>query len=789
MREHALQTSFGSFGAPPDAVALGALVLGLVLLGVGYEWRKRAASQSPPGSRPGVESPARAGLSLVTQLSPLSPRQRWYLAAIAMGAALLSWGYIAFYLRGGPRIIDATSYWLESRAIASGQWSIAVPSPTASFSGRFLLPSPDGAHLSPIFPPGYPTTLALFQRLGAPLVLGPLLASALVLTSFGCCHQLFPHSRSAPWFAAIFATFSATLRYHTADTMSHGLCAALLSAALWLALSALAPATAAAQSSTRWPGARGARWLGAGLCLGLLLATRPVTGGVLLVLLGSLLARGGAHSPQAASHGSSAAPGRAVSALALLLGSMPGVVLLVWHQSATTGSFAGATQLAYYALADGPPGCFGYGFGPRGCMYEHGDFVRAQMPHGYGLWQALGTSARRLKAHLLDAGNLELFCLALPIIAWRGRKRWAVRWLGAGLLLQLAAYAPFYFDGNYPGGGARLLVDTLPLEFALLGFGAAAWSWRWLIPGLSLLGFALHASYEHRDLSNREGGAPMFQDRAFGAPLQAPGSDLQVSFAEHVAQLREAKGSPAVPGAVVFVDTDHGFSLGHSPRVFQRLQSAGAASAGASGAPPLMDNLLVARRTYDSREALLLAALGQPPGFNYVWDPRGKARGTWSDFPTPPLSQTIRLEAEYDWPPTEVSGGWAHPDWPPGACVGLRRGLRLRATPSDGMVRVRLELVAPTPGRYAVVTHWARMEGATPSALVPGRVELTTPAASQDATLRHVLDLAPGRCLELAGPTVDLAAASAPGRLPTAWLQVAVTQEDFVLDWVQLKAL
>ena len=46
------------------------------------------------------------------------------LAAVSAGA--LSLAYVALYLRGGPRIIDATSYWLQARAIASG-WLAAWP--------------------------------------------------------------------------------------------------------------------------------------------------------------------------------------------------------------------------------------------------------------------------------------------------------------------------------------------------------------------------------------------------------------------------------------------------------------------------------------------------------------------------------------------------------------------------------------------------------------------------------------------------------------------------------------
>ena len=46
------------------------------------------------------------------------------------------------------------------------------------------------------------------------------------------------------------------------------------------------------------------------------------------------------------------------------LGTAPGLALLGWHQLELTGQLFGSVQLRYYALADGPPGCFGLGVGP-----------------------------------------------------------------------------------------------------------------------------------------------------------------------------------------------------------------------------------------------------------------------------------------------------------------------------------------------------------------------------------------------------------------------------------------
>ena len=108
----ALPAVLGTWGAPPDGPAWGALVAagGALAFALVRGWQ---------GNRRGWT------FSLV--------------AILAFGAALLSLGYVAFFLRGGPRIVDATSYFLQARALAEGHFAWRVPEPSASFRGRFLL--------------------------------------------------------------------------------------------------------------------------------------------------------------------------------------------------------------------------------------------------------------------------------------------------------------------------------------------------------------------------------------------------------------------------------------------------------------------------------------------------------------------------------------------------------------------------------------------------------------------------------------------------------------------------
>ncbi|HTJ84913.1 MAG TPA: hypothetical protein VL400_24515, partial [Polyangiaceae bacterium] len=106
---------------------------------------------------------------------------RLFQVGASLAAALLSLGYVAYYLRGGPRIVDATTYLLEARGLGEGHFAWPVTDPAASTAGRFLVRDTlgDGAHLAAIFPPGWPAVLAIGVRAGAPMLVGPVLAFCL----------------------------------------------------------------------------------------------------------------------------------------------------------------------------------------------------------------------------------------------------------------------------------------------------------------------------------------------------------------------------------------------------------------------------------------------------------------------------------------------------------------------------------------------------------------------------------------------------------------------------------
>jgi hypothetical protein len=481
--------------------------------------------------------------------------------------------------------------------------------------------------------------LALGFRIGAPMLVGPLLAALLVPATYFAARDLFGREDAAR-LAALLSALCAALRYHTADTMSHGLSALLLAGSV----------AAAARPNL-------VRAAVAGLLAGWLVATRPVTGVLAAGLVVALVTQRSGRRE------------RLLDVLTAVVWLVPGVGLLALHQRAATGSFLGSTQLAYYALADGPPGCFRWGFGANvGCRFEHGDFVKRHLLDGFGFVAALRTTFERLAWHAFDVANLAPAALLIPWIAWRERAQAGVRWAAGATLGVFVAYVPFYYPGNYPGGGARFFADALPLEHGLLALALVRLRWERFAPAGLLLGFALNTVHAHVALAEREGGRPMFQPR-------------------EVASI--GKG-------LLFVTTDHGFALGHDPKQHDPARG-----------------LVVARGYGDAHDRILWEHLGRPPAFLYDYSvDTGRTRVTRYVPPTGPL----RWEAEVEWPPLMVSAGWAHPDFRP--CLSGGRGLHLRPTPE---VAVELELGAPQPNDYSIELGWLADPGAVLAVQLAGK--------------------------------------------------------------------
>lgn len=642
-----------------------------------------------------------------------SPHRARFLLLAALSAAALSAAYIAVYLRGGPRIIDATSYFLEARALAQGYFAWPLDPPATSTLGRFLIRSegPLGVRVAVIFPPGYPALLAAGFLAGAPMAIGPLLAAALVFTTFDLADRVAPALPSPgapqgpisiPRLAVLFSVTCAALRYHTADTMSHGLAALCFSGALALTLRAedaiAAPRRALALAA------------GAGALAGWLAATRPVSGVALAATLVVALA-------QKSWFVDDRGWARIRIAAALAVFAIPGLFLLLLQQRAATSVLGGSSQALYYAVSDGPPGCFRYGFGRGiGCVGEHGDFVRAHLSQGYGVLAAAGTTLRRLKQHLIDPLNLEPLTLLIPLGAVVGWKAPRARLYAIATIAQIAAYVPFYFDGNYPGGGARFFADVLPFEHVLAAIAVAHLAGR--APrgvtgaravALGLAGFTFRAGFDHAALRDREGGRPMFEPQRLAAA--------------------------GITRGLLFFDTDHGYNLALSPADSARR------AAGAGG-------LEAARFHGDDLDRLVWEARGRPPAFRYRFliPPAGEAQVALEPLTFPPrITDVTSIEGESLWPPLAQQGGFALVSWASGTCASASRWLAVHADAAGSPATVRVELPAPWAQGRSVIPRVAVGPGAH------GEVALAV-----DSVITHVWPLqgppsGPVACIELAG--------------------------------------
>lgn len=687
-----LMILLGRWGLPPDDVAWGIFALGAFCI---------LATLSGRDVLEGMWRASRAR----------------FLAGAGLIAAFLTLGYAAHYLRGGPRIIDATTYVLQAKALAHGHISWHVPWPSASFRGRFLLfREPD--QLAGIFPPGWPLLLSIGFIVGSPMLVGIALSAALVIATYALTLELAPDRTKAEGAARLAASLSvvcAALRYQTADPMSHAASALGVTIALACAL------RAARTGSTR-------DFVATGACIGYVACTRPVSAipifVVALVALRTTSLR---------------------SLGAFLPAIVPGIVFLLLAQRAATGSAFTSTQQAYYAISDGPPGCFRYGFGDGiGCLHEHGDFVRSRLAHGYGLVAALGTTIRRLHTHLsdaVDAWPVLVLLAPLCVVAARRESRLRLAW---GLVaLQVVVYAPFYFDGDYPGAGARFFADVLSVEHAAIAVSVAILLPRIPLPkksailvGLIVVGFGLHGAHDALALADRDGGRPMFEpERLQDAHLES---------------------------GLLFINTDHGFDLAHDPFVTDAKHG-----------------LVVARLHADGHDRLLYDRLGHPPSWAYRF---GDNEPTLQPY-TPPAAEVAgrevwRFESEVDWPPLAQHGAWAEPIWATGSRQNCPSGGQALAVHSSNGGEVTIALPIPRRGGWSIRPTVLADVGDGPidlrfhgSAVDGARVDVQWASPAQHA-------LHP-TCVELTAQTVDLEEGEAT-------IEIHVSSASAALDRIEL---
>jgi len=395
-------------------------------------------------------------------------RSTRFLVAAAFFAAFLSLGYIDFYLGGGPRAPQAASYWLQGRALSHGHLSWPALDPIANFRGRYLLFSPARDRLAAIFPPGFAVLLAPAFVVGAPMLVGPLVAAALVGATWLLAREIATQSGESPIRTEIIARLavglsvvSAGLRYCTADVLPFGAVATSVATALAFAL-------------------RGRRlqqprlFAAAGLLVGLLVALQPLAA-LPTALIVAGLAFGG--------------PSRAVAWGCVC--ALPGVLVVLGANRAATGSAWTSPASLYSALVE-----------PHAAL-RAADVARSVFP--------------LLRGNLLDVANFEPLALVGVLAVLRKGRSPGVSWAAALLVGYWIVLGIVRADSAVPMVSATSLAGVIPVEHVLMAMGLARLFPRALTSAamatiaLALASFAFHASHVHAGIAKSGLGRPAFE--------------------------------------------------------------------------------------------------------------------------------------------------------------------------------------------------------------------------------------------------------------------------------------
>ncbi len=341
-----------------------------------------------------------------------------------------------------PASVDGEVYLFQARLLASGHLGTG-PLPYPGFFHYYFLVSDAHGALYGAFPPGWPAVLAAGVWLGAAWLVAPLLTGLLVWLGARLAHQVLPLDRGVAPLTAWLLAASPFVLAHGAIFMSHILAANLTLGALILAYRA-----------------RTGGWLPAlvvGLLVGTLFTVRPLNAIVLgLVVVGIGLWQ----APRVPAL-------RVITAL--VLAALPASGYLLANQ-AVTGHALTPGQDAYFARTEPNERCHRLGFGfDVGCANAH----NLERP-GYTGKDAVRVTGQRLE-ELGKKGLGPGLALLLPLaLLWR-RPSGSATAIAALGVLQLGAYALFYYHGNFLG--PRLLFEAFVPLVVLVAAGALKLGW------------------------------------------------------------------------------------------------------------------------------------------------------------------------------------------------------------------------------------------------------------------------------------------------------------------------
>jgi 4-amino-4-deoxy-L-arabinose transferase-like glycosyltransferase len=364
---------------------------------------------------------------------------------IAIAAVLVSVAVGSRVFERLPHLEDEIAFLWEAEVMADGH--ITLPSPPQPRS--FLVPFVVDYHGQRFgkYPPGWPATLALGARVGAPWLVNPLLAGLAGWLVYRLGSRLV--SRGVGLLAEALTVTSPVFLMLAGSLMGHML-SLVLAAAFGLAWIVTFPAQPAEEASRRML----AKVLVAlaGLSLGLLALTRPLTavGVGLPAAVHSLwlIRRGG--------------PARRNALLIFLLALAVASLLLLWQ-----AALSGDPLLNPYVL------WWDYdrlGFGPG-----HGHTASGHNLH----WAWINTR------HSLRAGLHDLF--GWPFLSWicLPAGLWALRhnrdsWLLFGVFPALVGVYALYWIGSWLLG-PRYYAESLP-GLAIVSAAGIAWLAGWSHP-------------------------------------------------------------------------------------------------------------------------------------------------------------------------------------------------------------------------------------------------------------------------------------------------------------------
>lgn len=181
----------------------------------------------------GIAAPLllRAGNYLLNALHSFPP---WIITiACSSAGAGLTLAINRFVYDGLPHVTDEISHLFQAKILMSGRWAAPAPPCPMSFYQPHIIISPSGLWHT-IYPPGHPTLLAIFGKLGLLPIAGPICAAFAV----GSCHCLalrFWSPRVAN-LSALLLAFSPQFLLLGASWMSHTSFMALHASgwAMWL---------------------------------------------------------------------------------------------------------------------------------------------------------------------------------------------------------------------------------------------------------------------------------------------------------------------------------------------------------------------------------------------------------------------------------------------------------------------------------------------------------------------------------------------------------------------------